>query len=142
MENGMENLSIEATKSSPTIEFNAELNTLRIEGHSYPENAAAFYTPVMDWIAAYVQTAPDAVTFNAHVIYLNTSSTKCFMDIFDILEEAHRENVSVTCNWYYDEENEIARECGEELMEDLSFTFNLIEVSAKIEKEASSSSMG
>ncbi len=40
-------LRIEATKSSPMIEFNAEMRCMQITGESYPEDAAKFYNPVI-----------------------------------------------------------------------------------------------
>ncbi len=38
----MENLIIEATKSTPAVHFDAENHVFSIKGESYPENTAKF----------------------------------------------------------------------------------------------------
>lgn len=45
------------------------------------------------------------------------------MDIFDMLEEAHRRGRQVSVNWYYDEENERVADLAAEFKEDCSFPF-------------------
>jgi hypothetical protein len=125
-------LNIEGTKSSPTIRFNGERQLLEIRGESYPENAAEFYTPVLSWIEAYLtSSASQPVTVNLEIIYANSSSTKVLMDIFAMLDEAAGQDKQITVNWFYDPENENARDAGEEFQEDLkSVIFNLVEMEA------------
>lgn len=124
----MNRLLIEATKSTPLIDFNPEENTLIIKGESYPEDAASFYQEITEWLEKFLQEVDSSVEFNLEVIYLNTSSTKCFMNFFDMLEEASENGKDITINWYYDGENEIALECGEEFKEDLTIPFNIIQI--------------
>jgi hypothetical protein len=125
----MENLYIEATKSSPEIDFNQENNTLSIKGESYPENTSQFYEGVFEWLDEYLENIDEQeVTVNMELIYFNSSSSKVLMDIFDILEEASEDGKNVAVNWIYDEDNDAALEYGEEFAEDMeSLTFNLIE---------------
>jgi len=125
----MENLKIEATKSSPEIYFNAETNILSIIGESYPENTAKFYEPVFIWLEKYVTSIIDqVVVFNIELIYFNSSSSKVLMDIFDILEVSSKEGKNIKLNWIYDEDNDAALEYGEEFEEDIeSLDFNLVE---------------
>lgn len=125
----MENLYIEATKSSPEIDFNKDTNTLSLKGESYPENTAQFYEPVFKWLESYLEELEDAqVNVNMELIYFNSSSSKALMDIFDTLEEASEDGKNIVVNWIYDEDNDAALEYGEEFAEDMeSLTFNLIE---------------
>jgi hypothetical protein len=125
----MENLQIEATKSSPKIDFNAQTNILSIEGESYPENTSQFYQKVFEWLDEYLENLQDEeVIINMELIYFNSSSSKVLMDIFDILEEASEDDKNITVNWIYDEDNDAALEYGEEFAEDIeSLTFNLVE---------------
>ncbi|MDQ7781640.1 MAG: DUF1987 domain-containing protein [Desulfomonilaceae bacterium] len=126
----MDNLIVEATKSSPWICFDAENRILEIKGKSYPENASEFFAPVFEWLKKYfasTQTAPTEV--NLDIIYLNSSSSKAFLVLFDILEQAARNGHTVHVNWRYDEDDETALELGEEFMEDLEFvSFNLVKI--------------
>ena len=122
-------LTVTPTKSSPLINFNPETSVLEIRGESYPENCNEFYAPVMSWLEEYVRREVARIELNMEVIYFNSSSSKTFMDIFDVLDDAARDGKNIVINWHYHEDNEIAQECGEEFMEDVeSVKFNLVEI--------------
>jgi hypothetical protein len=127
----MKTLYIEATKSSPEIDFNPETGALKIKGQSYPENAFKFYEPLFDWIDDYFEISNNDVQVDINLIYLNTSSTKCLMDIFYKLEQAAQKGRKIKINWYYKSNNRNILECGKEFEEDLEedLEFNLVEES-------------
>jgi len=124
----MKTLTIEASKYTPEIELNAENNILSIKGKSYPENTFDFYAPVMAWLQEYfAQKDLPKATLNMDIIYFNSSSSKLFFDLFDLLEEAQEKGKEICVNWYYDEENESAEEAGEDFKEDFEgMDFNII----------------
>ena len=124
----METLSIQASKYTPEIELNAETNRLSIKGKSYPENTFDFYSPVIAWLKVYFEQETLAKTnVDFDIIYFNSSSSKLFFDLFDLLEEAQDDGKEITVNWYYDEENESAEEAGEDFKEDFEeMDFNII----------------
>jgi Domain of unknown function (DUF1987). len=125
----MNNLLIEKTQSTPTIQFDMVSNVLKISGESFPENTAKFYSPVLEWLRGYIEQLDSAteVTMEFDIIYFNSSTSKIFMTIFDMLESAVENGKKVCVNWRYDEKNETAFECGEEFKEDLDvLPFNLI----------------
>ncbi|MBF0621840.1 MAG: DUF1987 domain-containing protein [Magnetococcales bacterium] len=124
----MKDLVIEATKSTPLIQFSAEEGVLVIRGESYPENAVSFYESVFSWLEVYFnQDKNKPITLDIQMAYFNSSSSKILMDLFDLFEESSSEGRSVTINWRYHEENEMALEYGEEFQEDLQeATFNLV----------------
>ncbi len=125
----MDNLLIEATKYTPEISFNAETNVLEINGETYPENTAEFYSPVFEWLEAYLNQLQDQkVTVNMEIIYFNSSSSKVLMDLFDRFEESVKEGKEIEINWIYHKEDESALEYGEEFQEDLEILkLNLVE---------------
>ncbi len=123
----MDNLSIEATKSTPSIFFDAKNNLLEMTGESYPENPVAFYSPILEWLKSYLEQLKQPATLDMTLEYLNTSSSKTMMRILDIIEKAFKEGKEITINWHYDKENEAAQECGLEFKEDLELPFNIIE---------------
>jgi hypothetical protein len=126
----MENLVIEGTKSSPRISFDAMAGILDISGESYPENAANFYTPVIDWINRFLQQkGTQPVTINITLHYFNSSSSKVLMNLFEILDNAHAHGTPITVNWRYHEENDTAIECGEEFKEEIEqLDFHMVEL--------------
>jgi len=113
----MQKLQIEASQYTPKIRMDAENGMIEIVGKSYPENTFEFYNPVMEWIEEYFQNPQEKTTINMEIIYFNSSSSKLFFDFFDILEE-NQEKSQIIINWIYDQENESAKEAGEEFQED------------------------
>ena len=123
----MENLIIEATKSSPKIDFNQSSNTLLIHGESYPEDTTLFYEPVFSWLEEYLELLEEKAVVNIELIYFNSSSSRVLMDIFDMLEDASEEGRDITINWIYEEDNDASEEYGEEFADDIeNVKFNLV----------------
>ncbi len=124
----MNKYSVPATASSPRIEFDPESMHFEIKGESYPENCWAFYGPMFEWLENFFREKKgDRVEIDMEIIYFNSSSSKTFMDFFEMLDEQAEEGMTIVINWRYHEENESAMECGEEFMEDVSnVQFNLI----------------
>ncbi|GAB3541582.1 biofilm formation regulator SiaD modulator protein SiaC [Noviherbaspirillum agri] len=121
----MNDLHIEGTQSTPAIVTDWQAGTVEMRGDSYPENSYDLFSPVMEWIESWLRDTDRPLTLNLHLLYLNTSSVKAMMDIFDMLEEAHRGGRVVEVNWYYDEQNERVAELADEFREDCSFPFRI-----------------
>lgn len=115
----MQNLVIEQTKSTPYINFDANSGFLQISGESFPENVTKFYTQIIDWIQNYLNQESKEMTIEFRITYFNSSSSKVFMTIFDLLEERVIEGREISVKWMCDKQNELAIECGEEFKEDL-----------------------
>ncbi|SAL87090.1 hypothetical protein AWB74_07967 [Caballeronia arvi] len=115
----MDNLHIAATTTSPEVDFRFDEHALLIKGESYPENAAAFYAPVIEQMRKYLAGSAGAViTIDVALTYFNSSSTKMLFSMFDALDEAAQSGSRVLMNWYHDEEDETIAEFGEELKAD------------------------
>ena len=114
------------------ISFDAARSVLEVKGYSYPENAVAFYAPVLEWLQEYLGGARRRpVEINMELIYFNSSSSKILLDLFDFLDEHAAAGIDVEVNWIYDENNESAYECGLEFQEGLRrLRFALVRKSA------------
>ena len=124
----MEHLQIAGKKDTLTVDFNAETRILALEGASYPENPIEFFDSLTGWLTRYIQEIRGPLTLNITIDYLNTSSSKCLLDLFEMLEEYHESGGEVTLNWYYEQDDEDMEETGEELCEDLELPYTLIPV--------------
>lgn len=124
----MERIYIEGTKSSPEVLLDPEQNKIEIKGQSYPENAFKFYEPLFKWVEEYLENIEEKVeiVIELNLPYINTSSTKCFMMLLELFEDAYDEGKSIALTWYYNEENEIELECAEEFKEDLNLPFTIV----------------
>jgi hypothetical protein len=117
----MENFYIEATATSPEVDFRFDQDLLAMKGESYPENAAAFYAPIVQQLREYLASREDAqITANIALAYFNSSSTKMLFSIFDALDQSAQTGNRVEVNWYHDEEDETIFEFGEELKADFT----------------------
>ncbi|WP_305042816.1 biofilm regulation phosphoprotein SiaC [Geoalkalibacter sp.] len=121
----MTDLSIPSSQSTPAVEGVWEQGLLRMEGDSYPENSFDFFSPVILWIEGFLTRTQRPLTLELRLIYMNTSSVKAMMDIFDMLEEAHREGRQVRVRWRYDPRNERVVEMAEDFREDCTFAFDI-----------------
>lgn len=122
----MENLIINATPTTPEINFDASKGVLLIAGESYPENAIDFYKPVFSWIRLFIANNQKKITVNFKMIYFNTSSSKAILDMMDIFEEKYKKDSNIEINWYFQEDDEDIQESGEEFAEGLSIPYNII----------------
>ncbi len=123
----MENLNLEETKYTPKIVCDAQKGEISLSGKSYPENTFEFYAPVMNWIENYFDGAvKEKTTVNMEIVYFNSSSSKLFFDLFDLLESQSSSH-AIEVNWIYDGENESAQEAGEDFVSDFeSLKINLV----------------
>ncbi len=121
-------LTIQASQSTPGVATDWDEGRLIMEGDSYPENSFEFFAQVVAWIEHYLKVkAPDApLHLELRLVYMNTSSVKAMMDIFDLLEDAHNKGRPVSVTWHYDPRNERVIELADEFREDCSFPFEIV----------------
>lgn len=122
----MTDFSIAGTQSTPEIRSDWSSGVLFLQGDSYPENSYELFNQVVEWIEQYLREAERPLKLDLKLLYLNTSSIKAMMDIFDVLEAAHTDGKQVSVDWHYDRRNERVAELAEEFKEDCSFPFNIL----------------
>jgi hypothetical protein len=123
----MENFQIEGENYIPTVNFNAEIGNLEISGESYHEYTIEFFQPIFEWLNNYLEQEGRTIVFNFRMTYFNTSSSRRFLEIFDLLEDYKKsKNGNVTVNWYYEKDDVDMLESGEEYAEDVDLSFNLL----------------
>lgn len=124
----MDKMTIAAKNLTPFIDLDSEKGLMVFQGESYPENVLAFYRPVLDWIRAYFE-GPESqkeTLLQVSLRYMNTSSTKIFMMIFDLCQDALAQGRSVTIQWRHHKEDDLIREMGEDLSDGLKVPFVFI----------------
>ncbi|NPA10960.1 MAG: DUF1987 domain-containing protein [Epsilonproteobacteria bacterium] len=113
----MEKIHIEATKYTPEITLDAEKGLIEIKGKSYPENTFEFYAPILEWLKEYAKHPNKETTMNMEIVYFNSSTSKIFYQMLDILDEIKNKS-KVTVRWIYDKDNDTAKEAGEDFVDD------------------------
>ncbi|WP_313408288.1 biofilm regulation phosphoprotein SiaC [Stutzerimonas kunmingensis] len=121
----MNDFSIPGSQSTPAIQSDWEKGIVSMQGDSYPENSYELFHQVYEWIERFLGEAAHPLSLELRLLYLNTSSIKAMMDIFDLLEAAYQEGRQVAVNWYNDIRNERVVELAEEFKEDCTFPFSI-----------------
>lgn len=122
----MKNLEIQPTNQTPLVKLNAQTGKLFFSGRSLPEDSAAFYKVVFEWISQYIEKAknPTQLTFNLE--YFNTASAKAIFSIFNKFEEQFKKNKPVSVSWCYDIDDEDMRDLGLEYCDLFTMPIELI----------------
>lgn len=116
---GMELLHIEKTESTPLVHLDPDSGEFLIQGESFPENAAKFYTPIIEWFKSYLLSPADHTCLEIEILYFNSSTSKVFLTIFDMMDKEVQSGKDIRVIWKCDPENESIIEFGEEFKEDL-----------------------
>jgi len=126
----LDNIFIMATERSPEVDFNFCDRRLALRGEAYPEDAASFFGPLLRGLSTYCETIKgQALMVEIQLCYFNTSSAKAVMNIIQILENAARCGTKVNLNWFFQKEDEVIREFGEDFSGDLEHVrFQLVEM--------------
>lgn len=122
----MNDLHLPGSQATPMITADSASGVLTMRGDSYPENAFELYGPVLEWVETYLSQTDKPLRMELELVYLNTSSIKAIMDVFDLLQAAHDGGREVCVNWYYDLANKRVGELAEEFTEDYTFEFEVI----------------
>ena len=122
----MNDLNIAASASTPHIRTDFSSGVLHLSGDSYPENAFEFFQPTLDWVNGFLNETQRPLRLELALLYLNTSSIRIMMDIFDCAEAAFLSGRDVSLVWRYQPENERVAELAEEFKEDCSFPFDIM----------------
>jgi hypothetical protein len=119
----MLSINIAGTSTTPKIECDPDKGIILMQGDSYPENSFEFFNALLSWVDDYLHLKTAPLALELRLVYLNTSSVKVMMDIFDMLEEAYLQGRKIDVNWFYDNRNERVMDLAEEFKEDCSFPF-------------------
>ncbi len=123
----MENIQIlgkHGVNFIPTVDFNAQTGICELGGESYLEDTIEFYSPLFTWLREYAVEINKPITFNFRLRYFNTSSSKCIIDILNILRKYKDDGGTIEVNWYYDADEEDIEDELEEI-EDFMIEANL-----------------
>lgn len=117
----MDPIRIDPTDRSPRVDFDFNAGQLRMDGESYPEDAAAFFSPLLKAVREHLaSTAPRTLAVDLEMRYFNSSSAKALMNLFQLLEEAGQRGHHVTVNWLFHPDDDTMEEFGEDFALDFS----------------------
>ncbi len=124
----MTRIQLAATERSPEVDFDLAAGRLSLRGESYPEDAAAFYGPLLQALRGLLAEPGQApLTVEVGLAYFNSSSAKALMNLFMPLEDAAAAGRPVTIRWLYADGDDTIAEAGEDFAADFEHaTFELV----------------
>jgi hypothetical protein len=118
----MDDLFIAGSRHSPEVDFRFSQHSLRIAGEAYPENAAAFFGPLIQACDAYLKESGDAsVTIDLALRYLNSASTKLLFQFVGLFDRAASTGRKITIVFRHDPEDDMLIEFAQDLSADYSW---------------------
>lgn len=108
----MDSIILPSSETSPAVHFDAALGRIELSGRSIPEDASAFYFPLLDWLERYSENPAPKTHFVFYLEYINSISQKMLIDIFLKAQKMVKSGKEVSIVWYYDEEDEEMYEEG------------------------------
>lgn len=117
---------IPSGERSPYISFDFTNGRMKISGESYPEDAAAFFGPLLKEIEDHVSAPGPDLVLDLNLAYFNSSSAKALMNMFQMLEAAAAQGRQVSINWHFHNDDDTMEEFGYDFAEDFQYvTFAL-----------------
>lgn len=117
----MNTIEKQATSNTPEVKF-IDGKKLILKGRSIPQDAKAFYQPMIDW-ATKLETRHLAVDINLE--FMNSASAKKLLNMLKKFDS--NDNIeTITITWYYeegDEESLISGQIFEKLLKKPVFNF-------------------
>jgi hypothetical protein len=107
-------MSIQPSQTTPEVLF-LENGIMKMNGRSYPENAAQFFEPIISAVSAY---EGDVITIDFNLEYFNTASSKKINELLKYVDANNKVN-SIVVNWHYEEGDDDSVETAEIFEESL-----------------------
>ncbi len=102
-------LKLKGTEDTPEVSFNKETNEFFLKGRSLPEDAFTFYSPILNWMTAYIKEPNKTSELIITLDYFNSSSVKQVLSLISLFEEIIKSGNEAKIIWCYSE--------GDDLME-------------------------
>ena len=117
-------MQISATPKTPLVQFDFGTKTLLLKGVSCPDNPLQFFTPIFENLKEFLKSNSE-LNVEMQLDYFNTGSSKCILNLFQIITDSLEDKQNVKVKWITDEGDSELREAGKifQEMSGLDFTF-------------------
>ena len=122
----MQAIKIKGSDDTPNIILDKDNAIFEISGRSLPEDVAAFYEPILEWLEDYTEDPLDQTVFNFKLEYFNTASSKLLLDVLLKLEDMYDDGKEVLVRWHYPDDDEDMEEAGEEYADIVEVPFEQV----------------
>lgn len=125
----MENsIRIKATDDTPEVILDKATNEFRLSGRSLPEDAFAFYSPIIQWLNDYSKSPNENSILTVSLDYFNSSSVKQILELISTFEAIIRSGKTAKVIWCYAADDDLMEIKGLEFqsMTNIPFEFQIL----------------
>ncbi len=122
--NQLKALFIKGTSKTPEVDFSP--GVIQLSGRSIPEDAVAFFEPIMKWIENYMKNPEKFTKVSFKIEYINSGSNRFVYNMLKMVDESFKQGNSITVNWYYEEDDDTIKNLGEDFQALLEVPINLV----------------
>ena len=125
----LEDIVIEGSHKNfftPSVNFNAKTGICELSGESFLADTDEFYKPLVDWLVEDTTRMKRPIAFIIKLTYFNTSTSRCILDLLNVLKDYEEAGGEVMVNWHYDENDSDMEEDIEDYMIDTDLKINII----------------
>ena len=124
----MNTYHIPQTNSTPSIFFDRKSELLKIEGRSLSSDPDSFYQPLEDLINRHLEQQ-NSLQCTISLEYFNSSSVRCLLGLFKVMEQHALKGKHVSIRWLYDFNDEDSRDFAHDMQSLLKIPIAAIPVS-------------
>jgi hypothetical protein len=114
-------MHLKSTADTPEVLIDESNGILSIRGRSLPEDAWAFYEPLILWGKSTEMEGNSALSIELQLEYFNSSSGRYLLELLSIIEKRLGEKAHVI--WVSEADDELMQEKGQEFDELLKLPF-------------------
>gem|GEM_PF-384742 len=120
-------MKIPATKHTPLVEIDEAAYTVKISGVCIPENAYVHFKSLEAWLNTLTPDKVEEVGFTFRLEYMNTLSSKAFLDYLRNVKD--QKQIALKVIWEYYSDDEEMRDHGETFSEitDIPFEYRVVD---------------
>jgi hypothetical protein len=122
----MQAIKIKGSDDTPNVILDKDNAIFEISGRSLPEDVAAFYEPILDWLDEYSEDPLEKTVFNFKLEYFNTASSKLLLDVLLKLEDMYDDGKDILVRWHFPDDDEDMEEAGEEYADIVEVPFEQV----------------
>ena len=122
----LERYEVTGTEETLGVILDQTEGRFEFSGKSLPENANEFFEKIFTWLQTYSNKPNKKTDIVFKVDYFNSSSSRKFVEVLMLLEEAISNGNQVSVKWYSQKNDEMIEDRGKELSEVLDIPFEFL----------------
>lgn len=121
----MEPFKVTGTSQYPNIILDKASGKFEFSGNSLPEDAKAFFDPIIQWIENYALDPNPETVVRFKMVYYNTPSSKLLFQVLKRFERIAASGNKISVIWAYNEDDIDIKDAGRDLAEHIKVPFKM-----------------